>query len=80
MQIDYIISYIDYNQLEIKQLFEDVTGEKITSKHNWTCIELKNTIELVLRNLPFINTLYIVCKDIQVLPDDVNQMIETSND
>lgn len=79
MKIDYIIPYIDFNQPEIRQLFKDVTGEEITNKHNWTTIPLGDVVRLVLKNLPFINTLFITCKDIQKLPDDVNDMIESSN-
>jgi hypothetical protein len=79
MKIDYIIPYIDFNQPEIRQLFKDVAGEEITNKHNWTTIPLGDVVRLVLKNLPFINTLFITCKDIQKLPDDVNDMIESSN-
>lgn len=77
--VDYIISYIDFNQKEIRDLYKDVTGNEFDSIYNYTYLDITKTIELILKNLPFINKLYITCKDIQKFPDSLNTLIQESN-
>ena len=79
MKIDYILSYIDFEQLEIQQLYKEVVGENYKNFHNYTYIDLELVLKLILKNLPFINKLYITCKDVQRFPDNVNQLIDNSN-
>lgn len=81
MQIDYILPYIDFNQPEIQELYNITTGKNIYNlTRNYTYIDLTLTLKLILKNLPFINKLYITCKDIQKLPDDTEQLIDEMND
>ena len=77
--IDYVLPYIDFTQKEIQELYENITGEKYTNNNNLTYIDLTKLIKLIFKNLPFINKLYITCKDIQKLPNDTEILIQQMN-
>ena len=79
MQIDYILSYIDFEQPEIQNLYKEVTGKEYKNFHDSSYIDLELTLKLILKNLSFINKLYITCKDIQKFPDNVQKLIDNSN-
>ena len=78
-KIDYILSYIDFEQLEIQNLYKEVTGKEYKNFHNSSYLDLELVLKLILKNLPFINKLYITCKDVQKFPDNVNKLINGSN-
>lgn len=77
--IDYVISYIDYSQKEVVDLWEKTTGRVYENNANSNYLNFYLTLKLILDNIPFIRKLHIVCKDVQILPDDVNTLIEKSN-
>lgn len=74
--VDYIISYIDFTQREIIELYEKTTGIKYVNDKNSSYIDLTLTLKLIFKNLPFINKIYITCKDVQKLPNDTEDFIE----
>lgn len=77
--IDYVLTYIDYNQKEIQDLYEFISNEPCTKKDNYTYIDIELLIKLIFKKLPFINNLYLVCKDVQTLPDNLTDFINNSN-
>lgn len=79
MKIDYVLSYIDYNTQDIQDLYQQVTGNEYNFKYNYTYIDLELVIRLIFKNLSFINKLYLVCKDIQVLPEHIEELINEYN-
>ena len=79
-KVDYILPYIDFNQKEIQSLWYETTGVQIQElARNYTYLDLELTIKLILKNLPFINKLYITCKDVQQFPIEVQRLIDASN-
>lgn len=77
-KIDYIVSYCDFSQKEIVKQYEEVTGEAYRSDVNFSYIDFTLLLMLIMKNLPFINKLYIVCKDVQKLPSDTEDLIAES--
>ena len=77
MKVDYILSYIDYNQKEIRDLYEEVVGEPCVAHYNQTYIDIAKVIRLIFKNMPFVDRVFLVCKDVQRLPDSVTKMMET---
>ena len=77
--IDYIVSYIDFSQKEIKDLYREVAGEEYASNVNSDYLDFTLTLKLILKNMPFINKLYITCKDVQKLPEGTDRLIKESN-
>ena len=76
IKIDYVLSYIDYNQKEVQELYTKVSNKEFNYKYNLNYIDIELVIRLIFKNMAFINNLYIVCKDIQVLPDNVENLIK----
>ena len=79
MKIDYVLSYIDYNQPEIQELYQKVSGKEYNYSYNSTYIDLELVIRLIFKHLSFINKLYLVCKDIQILPEHIESLIKEYN-
>jgi len=79
MPIDYIVSYIDFSQKEIKDLYRKVVGEEFSSNVDYNYLDFTMTLRLILKNMPFINKLYITCKKEQKLPDETEELIKQSN-
>lgn len=79
VEIDYIVCYIDYSQKEIVELWEKTTGNEYGNNANHVYLDFSLIVKQILKNLPFIRNLYIVCKDIQKLPDDLNELIRSSD-
>ena len=79
IKVDYVLTYINYDQQEIQKLYKEVTGEEYTKKSNNTYIDIELVIRLIFKNMSFINNVYIVCKDIQVLPKNVESLIKEYN-
>jgi len=77
--IDYIISYCDYSDDDVRDLYENVTGLEYNSNVNSNYIDITLTLKLILKNLNFINKVYLVCKDVQVLPDSTIKLINESS-
>ncbi len=73
--VDYILPYIDFTQEEIQQLYKKITGTDYVNDDNSTYIDLTLSLKLILKNLPFLNKIYITCKDVQKLPDSTEQLI-----
>ena len=79
VKVDYVLTYINYDQQEIQKLYKEVTEEEYTKKSNNTYIDIELVIRLIFKNMSFINNVYIVCKDIQVLPKNVESLIKEYN-
>ena len=48
--IDYIVSYIDFSQKEIKDLYREVAGEEYASNVNSDYLDFTLTLKLILKN------------------------------
>ena len=77
--IDYVFSYIDYTQEEVRKLYKDVTGEDFTGYANRTYIDAGLLVRLIRKNMPFVRNVYVICKDVQKLPDSLENVILESN-
>ena len=78
-KVDYVLTYINYDQPEIRELYKEVTGEEYNYINNYTYIDIELVIRLIFKNMSFINNVYIVCKDIQILPENVESLIKEYN-
>lgn len=76
---DYIVSYIDFSQKEIRDLYRQVSGEEYKSNVNKNYIDFALLLRLVLKNMPFIGKLHVVCKDAQNLSDDTEALMKESD-
>lgn len=79
MEIDYVLSYIDYEQEEIQCLYKSIIGEEYAKQTNNTYIRVDLLVRAILKNMPFINKVFIVCKDVQKLPNELELLISNSN-
>lgn len=77
--IDYVITYIDYSQKEISELYEKVTGDEYKNDNNINYIDFSLVLKSILKNLSFINHIYVVCKDVQTLDKDTEKLIKDSH-
>lgn len=78
-KIDYVLSYIDYSQEEIRELYKQTNGEEYAAHTNNTYISIDLVIRSIMKNMPFIDRVFIVCKDLQKLPMELETLIEEAN-
>lgn len=77
--IDYVLTYADFTKKEIIDLYESVSGKKINSCTDNNYIDLTLLLKLILKNLPFINHIFITHKDVQKLPSETEELISEMN-
>lgn len=78
MKIDYVLSYINFSDDNILKLYNKISnGKNIFCNSDY--LDLSLIIKLIFKNMPFINKLYITCKDIQTFPDSVQNLIDSDD-